>query len=129
MITNIYYLFGTILLVYNLALMTRYRDVIHSVEWLSLYKSRNKSPDRKRVNFKLVNLWVLSSVCSSLWLFFGVLVESPALFTFLFSMNIAANYFLSKNSGTIKIKLSFFKTVVFNLILLTLVINYIMAAL
>lgn len=124
MITNIYYLLGFILLLYNLALMRRYRDMALSVEWLSLYKSKNKSPDRKRVNFRLVNLWMISSICSSLWLFFGVIVENSLLFTFLFSMNIIANYFLSKNSGTVKIKLSLVKTVVFNLILLTLIVNY-----
>lgn len=127
MITNIYYLFGCIILIYNLFLVSKYREAITSVEWLTLYRSKRRQPDKGRVNFKLVNLWILSSLASSVWLFCGIFTESYLLFMFLFIVNIITNYFLSKNSGTVKMKLSFIKSIVYNFILFTLILAYLVS--
>lgn len=122
--TNIFYLFGIIVFIYNIGLIGKYNEMIHSVEWLSLYKSKGRKPDDKRVNYKLVNLWIISSFISSTWLFLGTLSDSWMLFMFLFLINIISNYILSKNTGAVKMKLAFIKTLVYNFILLTLLVNH-----
>lgn len=122
--TNIFYLFGIVVFIYNIGLIGKYNEMIHSVEWLSIYKSKGRKPDDKRVNYKLVNLWIISSFISSTWLFFGTLTDSWMLFMFLFLINIISNYILSKNTGAVKMKLAFIKTLVYNFILLTLLVNH-----
>jgi hypothetical protein len=121
---NIYYIIGTVIFVINCLLMFKAKSALESLEWLISYKLANRPPDKSRINYRLVYLWLLFSVMSTLWLLFGLLTKDYLLFLFLSSVNLISNYLLSKHKGQTKIRLSFVKTVILNIILLSLVLLY-----
>lgn len=125
MVANIYYLFSTILLVLYCLLLPNYQKALSSIEWLIVYRQRNLEPDTKRVDYKLVGYWTMMSILSTVWLLSGIFIENSQIFIFLSVINFLANYLIAVNRGSLKIKLAFMKSIVFNLILLFFICNWI----
>lgn len=124
MLINIFYFIGVCIFIINAIMLTKAKEALKSLEWLILYKSAGRIPNKERINYSLVTLWLASSILSSFWLLFGLLSDDWRLFLFLSILNFISNYLLSKNKGQIKINLSFLKSVILNLILASLLFSF-----
>lgn len=124
MLINIFYFIGVCIFIVNSIMLSRAKEALSSLEWIILYKTAGRVPDKRRINYSLVTFWLITSILSSFWLLFGICSDDWKIFLFLSILNFLSNYLLSKNKGQIKISLSFIKSVILNLILASLLISH-----
>lgn len=130
MLSDIFYGFGLIVIMLNIANILQCKKIFDSTEWIfSFKKVTGKNPTKE--DFRgayiqdLINFWFNTIVVTTIWMIFGLLSTSWPIFLFLIVFNIILNSIKNKiKIYNFKFFLIAFKSVVITSIITLLVINH-----
>jgi hypothetical protein len=106
----IYYALGIAILGYGLYLMSSGIKILSSLEWLNSYASVKVVPPKSRVNFSHVGMWITFNTAIWVWLFFGIFFVADFMVLSVFILNALVNYLITKLSGSVRVKVTYYRT-------------------
>jgi len=128
---HIFYFFGLIIVLLNFFTISRFRRVFELREWMIKFKEiTGKNPVavdyRKKDDKEILNIWSISVVLTSIWLFFGLLAKSWYVFLILMLINTVINLTMKAIGEFSKISflLSFIKSLILVIVVGFLIINH-----
>lgn len=128
--SDIFYIFGIIVLSINAFLLFNQQKIFNTIEWIIKYKKLiGKDPlineVSQRINFNILTIWSISVILTLSWVLFGLFTNNWKIFLGILLFNIIFNkIFLSIKYADVKRKLLFVKSLIIILTMCFLVTKH-----
>jgi hypothetical protein len=128
MLANIFYFFGLIVFLSNLALLTKFTDYLFVKEFLLKFeKVTGKKPEKKdfsKSNYEMNNFIALNTSMKILWMFVGLISQNWLFFLLYFFYNPLFSFFSKTKIKVISNSIEFIRLTIDIALICVLVINH-----